>query len=74
MDTEQRLADALRAEASGGPWAGSVPVRPAPTARPGGQRRQVLVALVGALAVGVLLGMALAVVSVLVPGLLPPLG
>lgn len=72
---EGRVADALRAQASGGAWldpgTGAPPAAPhrAPT-----MRRQVVIALVVALLAGLTLGAVLAGVSMLAPGLLPSFG
>jgi hypothetical protein len=70
-DPEQRLAEALRARASGAGWAG----RPAPSYEPpppaGVSART---ALLLALLFGAVLGTGLALLSLLVPGFLPALG
>lgn len=68
-DPERRLAEALRAQATGAPG------RQEPARRtgsdPGGQVRwALLIALLG----GAVLGTAIALLSVLVPGLLPAIG
>jgi hypothetical protein len=66
-DSERRVAEALRARATGAGRAG-VPraVRPAPVAGPD-VRLALLIALLG----GVVLGVALALLSLLAPGVLP---
>ena len=68
---EQRIAEALRARATGaGRPGGTVPSRaagPAPV-------HEIRTALVLALLGGAVLGMALALLTLLVPGVLPPLG
>lgn len=74
MDAEQRLTDALRAQAAGGAWHGADPARPEARPAPGWARREVVVALAVALVVGILVGVGLGLVSVLLPGVLPPVG
>jgi hypothetical protein len=65
-ESERRVAEALRARATG---AG----RPGPVAgEPGGM--SVRSALLTALLAGAVLGLLLALLSLLLPGLLPPLG
>jgi hypothetical protein len=66
-DAERRVAEALRARATGAGRAG-VPrtVRPAPVVGP-----DVRIALLVALLGGVVLGVALALLSLLAPGVLP---
>jgi hypothetical protein len=66
-DSERRVAEALRARATGAGRVG-VPraVRPAPVAGP-----DVRIALLIALLGGVVLGVALALLSLLAPGVLP---
>lgn len=66
-DSERRLAEALRAQARGG----GRPVSP-PRGEPA--RMSVRTALMLALLGGAVLGMALALLSLLAPGLLPALG
>ena len=66
-ESERRVAEALRARATGAGRPG--PVR---AAGPGGM--SVRSALLTALLAGVVLGLLLALLSLLVPGLLPPLG
>ena len=69
-DSERRVAEALRARASGAGRPG-VPRAARATSAPGtGARTALLIALLG----GVVLGVALALLSLLVPGLLPALG
>ena len=70
-ESERRLAEALQARASGA--AGRSAVRPAPRA-PVRPRASARGALVLALLGGVTLGTLLALVSLLAPGVLPPLG
>jgi hypothetical protein len=70
-ESEQRVAEALRARASGG----GRPGVPRPVAQPVGRggtgtRTALLIALLA----GAVLGTALALLSLLAPGLLPPLG
>lgn len=68
-DPERRLAEALRARASGAPG------RPEPSRRGSSDvRAQVRWALLIALLGGAVLGAAIALLSVLVPGLLPAIG
>lgn len=67
--SERRLAEALRARAAGGGYPGPVRGRPDGT-RGIGARTALLLALLG----GAVLGTGLALLSLLVPGLLPPLG
>lgn len=66
-DSERRVAEALRARATGAGRPG-----PVSTSAPGGM--SVRSALLTALLAGVVLGLLLALLSLLVPGLLPPLG
>jgi hypothetical protein len=73
-ESERRLAEALQARATGAGGRGAPPppppVRRSP-ARPGtSTRAALLLALLG----GGVLGTALALVSLLAPGVLPPLG
>jgi hypothetical protein len=70
-ESERRLAEALRASATGAPR-GAASARPVPraAARPvTSARTALLIALLG----GAVLGMLLALVSLLAPGVLPPL-
>jgi hypothetical protein len=69
-DPERRLSEALRAQARGG-GRPATPVRREP-APPAGMsvRTALLIALLG----GAVLGMGLALLSLLTPGLLPALG
>lgn len=70
-ESERRVAEALRARSTGAGWPG--PARPQallPHASGVGTRTALVTALLG----GAVLGMALALLSLLVPGLLPPLG
>jgi hypothetical protein len=68
-ESEQRLTEALRARATGAgrggtaPWSGSDP-----------ETRSTRLALLVALGIGLLLGVLLAVISLLSPGTLPTLG
>jgi hypothetical protein len=67
--SEQRLTEALRARAGGA--AG----RPGPGGwTPPGGLDATKLALIGALGLGVLIGLLLAVLSLAAPGVLPPLG
>ncbi len=66
-DSERRLAEALRAQARGGG-------RPVTPPRGERDRMSVRTALLLALLGGAVLGMALALLSLLAPGLLPALG
>lgn len=70
-ESERRLAEALQARATGAGGRGAPPpIRRSP-ARPGtSTRAALLLALLG----GGVLGTALALVSLLAPGVLPPLG
>lgn len=67
-DPERRLAEALRAQAAGAPG------RPEPARRGADPRAQVRWALLIGLLGGAVLGTAIALLSVLVPGLLPAIG
>ncbi len=72
-ESEQRVADALRARATGaGGRSGGIRPSAERTTNMSGlsTRTALLIALLG----GAVLGMALALFSLLVPGLLPPLG
>jgi hypothetical protein len=69
VDPERRLAEALRAQATGGPGRPEPARRAAPDGR-GQVRWALLIALLG----GAVLGTAIALLSVLVPGLLPAIG
>ncbi len=68
-ESERRVAEALRARATG---AGRSGPPPAATAEAGGT--STTSALVVALLAGAVLGMGLALLTLLVPGLLPALG
>jgi hypothetical protein len=72
---EERLAEALRAQASTrgapGPGFGTPPSFRDPRAA---LRRQITIALTVALLAGVLLGVGIALVSLLAPGALPTMG
>jgi hypothetical protein len=67
-ESERRVAEALRARATGAGRPGAVPMR----SEPGGMSART--ALILALLVGAVLGMLLALLSLLAPGVLPPLG
>jgi hypothetical protein len=67
-EPEQRLTDALRARATGAP--GRPPAPGGSAAADRGTRLALLVAL----GVGILVGVLLALVSLLAPGVLPTLG
>jgi len=69
-DSERRVAEALRARASGSGRPGVPRTARATSASGTGARTALLIALLG----GVVLGVALALLSLLVPGLLPALG
>lgn len=74
-ESDQRLSEALRARAGGAGWpvparATAADVNRASPTSGVGIRTLLLIALLA----GAVLGMALALVSLLVPGLLPPLG
>jgi hypothetical protein len=69
-DSERRVAEALRARASGAGRPGAPRTARATPASATGARKALLIALLG----GVVLGVALALLSLLVPGLLPALG
>ncbi len=71
VEPEQRIAEALRARASG---AGRVPGGRAARRAPTPAELSARTALVLVLAAGVLVGVLLALVSLLAPGVLPPLG
>ena len=75
-ESERRLAEALRARATGAGHPGAVRARPgiAQAERPEPAGMGIRTALVLALLAGALLGTALALLSLLVPGLLPLLG
>jgi hypothetical protein len=70
-ESERRLAEALQARATGAGGLG--PTRPAPRV-PGRARASTGTALLLALLGGAALGTVLALVSLLAPGVLPPLG
>jgi hypothetical protein len=70
-ESERRVAEALRAHASGAGRGGLPRPAPRPAAPSGmGTGTALLLALLG----GAVLGTALALISLLMPGLLPPLG
>jgi hypothetical protein len=69
-ESERRLAEALQARATGAGGGGSRPTRRAAVRSGTSTRTALLLALLG----GAVLGMALALVSLLAPGVLPPLG
>jgi hypothetical protein len=69
-ESERRVAEALSAHASGAPQGAPRPARPG-RERPGtGLTTALLIALLG----GAALGCVLALISLLAPGVLPPLG
>ena len=70
-DPEQKLAEALRARASGAGWPGPSPAPYQPPQPAGVSART---ALLLALLFGAVLGTALALLSLLVPGFLPAPG
>jgi hypothetical protein len=70
-EPEQRIAEALRAQASG---AGRVPTGRAARRAPASPDLSERTALVLVLAAGILFGIVLALLSLLAPGVLPPLG
>jgi hypothetical protein len=72
-ESERRLAEALQARATGAGGRGSGPTRPAPRV-PGRAGPSTGTALLLALLGGAALGTVLALVSLLAPGVLPPLG
>ena len=67
-DSERRVAEALRARATGAGRPGAAPMR----SEPDGLSART--ALLLTLLAGAVLGMVLALLSLLVPGALPPLG
>ncbi|MCW2721619.1 MAG: hypothetical protein QOG20_2364 [Pseudonocardiales bacterium] len=67
-ESERRVAEALRARATGAGRPGAVPMSA------GSDGMSVRAALLTALLAGAVLGMLLALLSLLVPGLLPALG
>jgi hypothetical protein len=67
-ESERRVAEALRARATGAGRPGAAPMRG------DADGLSARTALLLALLVGAALGMGLALLSLLVPGLLPPLG
>jgi hypothetical protein len=67
-ESERRVAEALRARATGAGRPGAAPLRGEPAGMPA------RTALILALLAGVVLGVLLALLSLLAPGLLPPLG
>jgi hypothetical protein len=72
VEPEQRLAEALRARATGAGRVG--PAGPPPRGGPDPDIAAARLALAAALAVGVLVGVLLALLSLLAPGVLPPIG
>jgi hypothetical protein len=70
-DPEQRLAEALRARASGAGWPGPSPAPYEPPQPSGVSART---ALLLALLFGAVLGTGIALLSLLVPGFLPAIG
>jgi hypothetical protein len=70
-EPQQRLTDALRARATG---AGRVDINGRPVVRGADDDRAAKLALLIALGIGVLVGVLLAVISLLSPGTLPTLG
>ncbi|MCO1655371.1 hypothetical protein [Pseudonocardia humida] len=72
VEPEQRLAEALRARATGAGRAG--PNGPAPRGGADPDTAAIRAALLAALAVGLLVGVLFALLSLLSPGTLPPLG
>jgi hypothetical protein len=74
-ESERRLAEALRARASGAGSGGAGQALGPPVEQPAGRTgTSVPVALLIALLAGAVLGVLLALVSLLAPGVLPPLG
>ncbi len=71
-ESERRVAEALRARATGVGWTGPPGLARPPSKRARGP--QPVVALLIALLAGGVLGVGLALISILVPGLLPALG
>jgi hypothetical protein len=69
-ESERRLAEALQARVTGAGGGGNRPTRRAAVRSGTSTRTALLLALLG----GAVLGMALALVSLLAPGVLPPLG
>jgi hypothetical protein len=69
-EPEQRLTEALRARATGAGRVGAGP----PPARGGPNSAEVRIALILALAAGLLVGFLFALLSLLAPGVLPPVG
>lgn len=69
-DSERRLAEALRARATGAGRGTTRPVRRALQRSGTSTRTALLIALLG----GAVLGTALGLLSLLAPGVLPPLG
>jgi hypothetical protein len=67
-DSEQRVTEALRARATGAGRPGAAPMRSEPDGM--SARAALLLALLG----GAVLGVVLALLSLLAPGVLPPLG
>jgi hypothetical protein len=74
-EPEQRLTDALRAQATGARHPGVPGGRPAPRGgRGAADDRGTRLALLVALGIGLFVGVLLAAVSLLAPGALPTLG
>jgi len=71
-ESERRVAEALRARTTGVGWTGPPGLALPPNKRARGP--QPVVALLIALLAGGVLGVGLALISILVPGLLPALG
>jgi hypothetical protein len=71
-EPEQRLTDALRARATGAGRVGAGP--PAARGRSGPDTAEARTALILALAAGLLVGFLFALLSLLAPGVLPPVG
>jgi hypothetical protein len=69
-ESEQRLAEALRARATGAGRGAAPPARRVAARSGTSTRTALLIALLG----GAVLGMTLALISLLAPGVLPPLG
>jgi hypothetical protein len=72
VEPEQRLAEALRARATGAGRVG--PGGPAPRGGADPDTAAIRTAVAVALAVGLLVGVLFALLSLLAPGVLPPLG
>jgi hypothetical protein len=74
VEPEQRLAEALRARATGAGRVGFGGAPPPRAAATGPGTSGARTALLLALAAGLLVGVLLALLSLLAPGVLPPLG